>query len=736
MKKIFSIILGLALLNNVKGQVNIAAARLAPLGSTVTIKGVITNGSELGNIRYIQDASAGISIYGANLVPVNRKDSIIATGVLTSYNNLLEITPVSYTLLATNRPLPAPVVITPNQFAASHQAKIIQFNNVIFSNSGGTFAGNVNYTLTAGTQTCVARISTASSLVGQVIPTGAVNVTGIGSQYCSSPVSGCTTGFQLLVRDSNDIVHNSSIYLTRQPYPTNINISGFTVNWNTNIAGGFYIKYGKTPNLELGTIMGTGTSASPSISVTGATPATIYYVKAFSTNLADIDSSLTRVFCTKSLSSGTIKAYFNLTVDNTVSSGTNAFYNPQIADSLAAYINRAKSTIDVTIYNWDNSINGSKIITALNNAFIAGKKIRLIYDGSTSQSAIPLLNAGIKKVASPVGTNYTIMHNKFVIIDADYPNPNNAIVWTGSTNWTNAQLTTDANNVIIFQDQSMARGYKLEFDEMWGDSSYVSNPNIPLSKFGQFKKDNTPHEYNVNGTRVESYFSPSDGTTSHIVSTVGTANTDLYFGLLLNTRTDIATKIKNQITLNTLLSRGILNDTTAGTTAFNIMQSVMGSNLRINSFPWLFHHKYLIVDQSNITSDPILLTGSHNWSTAGETKNDENIVIVHDPTIANLYFQEFTKRWNDQVTLNIADHKNDGSSILLYPNPTNNQLNVKLLNNEVIKSLTITNLLGKTIFTSKENNEIIDISKFANGLYTISILSENNNYQSKFVVEK
>ena len=170
MKKFFSIILGLTLLNNVKGQVNIAAARLAPLGSTVTIKGVITNGGELGNIRYIQDASAGISIYGANLAPVNRKDSVIATGVLTSYNNLLEITPVSYTLLATNRPLPGPVVITPNQFAASHQAKIIQFNNVIFSNSGGTFAGNVNYTLTAGTQTCVARVSTASSLVGQDSP--------------------------------------------------------------------------------------------------------------------------------------------------------------------------------------------------------------------------------------------------------------------------------------------------------------------------------------------------------------------------------------------------------------------------------------------------------------------------------------------------------------------------------------------------------------------------------------
>ncbi|MFZ8499104.1 phospholipase D-like domain-containing protein, partial [Staphylococcus aureus] len=86
------------------------------------------------------------------------------------------------------------------------------------------------------------------------------------------------------------------------------------------------------------------------------------------------------------------------------------------------------------------------------------------------------------------GSNYTIMHNKFVIIDANTTNPNNAILWTGSTNWTSQQLSTDANNVIIFQDQSIARGYKAEFDEMWGDTSVTSSANTSLSKFGQFKK--------------------------------------------------------------------------------------------------------------------------------------------------------------------------------------------------------------------------------------------------------
>ena len=78
----------------VKAQ-TIAAARAATVGSNVTIRGIVLNGSELGNIRYVQDPTGGISIYGTSLSTVNRGDSVIANGTLTSYNNLLEITPVT-----------------------------------------------------------------------------------------------------------------------------------------------------------------------------------------------------------------------------------------------------------------------------------------------------------------------------------------------------------------------------------------------------------------------------------------------------------------------------------------------------------------------------------------------------------------------------------------------------------------------------------------------------------------
>jgi len=63
------------------------------------------------------------------------------------------------------------------------------------------------------------------------------------------------------------------------------------------------------------------------------------------------------------------------------------------------------------------------------------------------------------------------------------------------------------------------------------------------------------------------------------------------------------------------------------------------------------HHKYLIVDNSDPSSDPLLLTGSHNWSSSAEYRNDENTLIVHDATIANIYYQEFTERFRHGIII-------------------------------------------------------------------------------------
>ena len=65
------------------------------IGQTVTVSGVVTNGSELGPIRYLQDGTAGIACYGSNLNTVQKGDSITATGVLFEFSGLLELSPTN-----------------------------------------------------------------------------------------------------------------------------------------------------------------------------------------------------------------------------------------------------------------------------------------------------------------------------------------------------------------------------------------------------------------------------------------------------------------------------------------------------------------------------------------------------------------------------------------------------------------------------------------------------------------
>lgn len=658
---------------SVKAQTTIATARNAAVGATVTFRGVSLNGPELPNIRYIQDATAGIAIYGSNVTSIQEGDSVLITGTMTNYNNLAEVTPVTSMSVLSNVALPAAQLITDiSTIGEQHESELLRFENCTFANGGATFAGNTNYNVTMGGQTMQVRITTGSPLVGAVIPSGEVNLTGIMSQYCYSPTTGCTSGYQLLLRTGSDIENASSIYLTSSIGVSAITTTGFDINWSTNIGGdNSYIRYGLTPALELGTVP-SGNTTNHVATLTGLTPATIYYVRAFSYNGADSAVTLERTFVTQSLSTGKITAYFNRRTDVNYSTGTNAVYlNHLVADTLAKYIDRTQYSLDICIYNWDHSTDAMKIITAVNAAYTRGVKIRVINDGSSQNSAINGLNNGIPVLTSPQGSDYTIMHNKFVIMDANMSNPNLPVVWTGSTNFTDSQLTTDANNVIIFQDQSLARGYKMEFDEMWGDSSQVSQPNTTLSRFGQFKTDNTPHEYIIGGKRVESYFSPSDQVNTQILKTIATSDNDLYFAVMVITRSDLAYAIHDRIQQQGLAAKGMVDDAATSATPYGILSPLMGQNLAVNGHNWIFHHKYMIVDESNTASDPLVLTGSHNWSSGADQKNDENTVIVHDASIANQYYQDFMGRWCERnggdCLLGLDEAVQNSLSV--YPNP-------------------------------------------------------------------
>ena len=185
-----------------------------------------------------------------------------------------------------------------------------------------------------------------------------------------------------------------------------------------------------------------------------------------------------------------IKCYFNHPVNTNVSTGTNAVYLPNgFKDTLIAYINRAKHTIDICVYNFYQTSTSdpiNTIATAINNAYTRGVTIRWINNGTSSNNALAAnVNTNIHSISSPTTSAYGICHNKFVVFDANSTTASDAIVWTGSFNFSTEQNTVDYNNVLIIQDKPLAQAYYSQFNQMWGGTA--ATPNTATSVFGIYK---------------------------------------------------------------------------------------------------------------------------------------------------------------------------------------------------------------------------------------------------------
>ena len=78
--------------------------------------------------------------------------------------------------------------------------------------------------------------------------------------------------------------------------------------------------------------------------------------------------------------------------------------------------------------------------------------------------------------------------------------------------------------------------------------------------------------------------------------------------------------------------------------------------------------------------------------------------------------------------------KNTENELVLYPNPVSNVLNIKNPNGMLLKSLKITDFLGKTVYleTHAEGKNAIDVSNLSSGMYLLSISIGDKIQQSKF----
>lgn len=212
-----------------------------------------------------------------------------------------------------------------------------------------------------------------------------------------------------------------------------------------------------------------------------------------------------------------------------------------------------------------------------------------------------------------------LMHDKFCIID-------NYITITGSMNPTINDAHKNNNNLIIIHSKRLSKNYEDEFQEMWNGTFKKGNPTLnPTIK--------------IKNTLLQTYFCPEENCAEKVRTELKQATSEIYFMTFSFTNKEI-TNILLLKNLDNLTIRGIMERRQIDKDSAYIL-------LHNNSIPLLIdqnknnlHHKVFLIDNETV------ITGSFNPTKNGDERNDENILIIKDKTIARQYLQEFDYLWN------------------------------------------------------------------------------------------
>ncbi len=692
------------------------------LGQTVTVSGIVTAPSGLFSTYnlevYLQDATGGVLLWlsgAASQYSLAVGDSVTVTTQVAQYNGMTELgTSTSYTTLVDHGPAsggpPAPLPLTCAQLTGAFRAdysepdegRLVRLSNLTITSGAWptTPTGNTILYVTDGTGTAKVYIDQDTPLNGSPDPGDGFSLVGLLKQYDTS--SPYTTGYELLPRDLGDVIPAGSGPGIPDPaLVRNVAPTGADILFETTLPGSSEVEYGL--DTSYGQTAGDPNASETShlVQLTGLQPNTVYHFRVRSTDAGGTSYGPDQLLATASDTPGEIHVYFSGSGDTQY---TGCFTDHQwwqiLSAKLAILINQATSSIDCALY----SFSLDNVRDALLNAHNRGVEVRLIIDASSSTyDADVLAAAGVPYITSTFGGNHAsgIMHNKFVVIDARDADPANDWVWTGSANMS-VSGNDDLNNAIAIRDHGLARAYTLEFEEMWGSDTMTPDP--ARAAMGSAKIDNTPHEFTINGIRVEQYMSPSDGTTDRIIEAIGSAEQSLAFAILAFTHDDIAAAMHQRFDAGVPVL-GVFDqdqgDCTGGSEYFAMHGDACAlapwnppADVHLDtalSLDVLLHHKYLVVDGRLTTCDamthipnpydPLVVTGSHNWSYSAETVNDENTLILHDDAIAAAFLTEFAERYREAggtggvgIVTGVPDAAAPPSLLrdaLAWPNPFN-----------------------------------------------------------------
>ena len=313
--------------------------------------------------------------------------------------------------------------------------------------------------------------------------------------------------------------------------------------------------------------------------------------------------------------------------------------------TLVKQINNTNSSIDMALYGYTDVLD---VTNALKHAIQRGVNVRMVYDVNAQGSnfypdtfRLAKLIPDSKGDSGDSQYQSSIMHNKFFIFDKK-------TVLTGSANISFTDLSGfNSNAIVLINSPEIAQIYEQEFEQMYNNHFHGKKAKIE-------QKENILLGESI----VSVYFSPTDKViTDKIIPLINNAHKYIYVPAFVITH-----KRFTQALINAKI-RGvdvrIILDATNARNQHTTHETMRKNNILVKTenYAGKMHAKSILID------DNYLIIGSMNFSKSGESRNDENILIIENPYLTKYYKDFFNYLWEKipdiWLTKNAASESHD-----------------------------------------------------------------------------
>jgi phosphatidylserine/phosphatidylglycerophosphate/cardiolipin synthase-like enzyme len=291
-----------------------------------------------------------------------------------------------------------------------------------------------------------------------------------------------------------------------------------------------------------------------------------------------------------------------------------------------------------------------------------GVDVRIIYDNRTESlgaaNTEALSQAKIDSryvIPRSVNPSY-ISHNKFILL---LENNKPVQVWTGSTNITSGGIFGHSNVGHIIRDQEVAAAYLAYWNMLsqdppatklrtWCDSNNPLPGDRPTNQFMQ-------PIFSCRGSlsALQWYAEKMDSAKSGVFLTAAFGINKLFQEVLQEDKPYLRFILLDKPGKGLDIIRGDPDNRVSigGVLDENVLDQWLRSRWKeekltgLNKHVQYIHTKYMLVDP--LGDDPIVITGSANFSTNSTVNNDENMVVIGgNGRVADIYLGEFMRLYD------------------------------------------------------------------------------------------